>query len=112
MVVHVKHEVLAHHRQPYQTDIASSFCHLYLQCDSVRSAAETMNPPLIHKRKSGPATNAFFITRIQPKDSDVPKLIQPRAQLATGEEKALANARASHTKKLRHNKAQLDLLPL
>ena len=30
MVVHVQHQVLAHHRQPNQTDIASSFCHFNL----------------------------------------------------------------------------------
>src|SRR5260370_38892748 len=40
MVVHVKHQVLAHHRQPYQADIASSFRHYNHQCEPVRGIAK------------------------------------------------------------------------
>jgi hypothetical protein len=38
MVVHVKHQVLAHHRQTNQTDIASSFRHLDLQSDPSKAS--------------------------------------------------------------------------
>jgi hypothetical protein len=42
VVVHVQDEVLTHHRQPDQSDVATCFCHLSISPD--RSSAQNHTP--------------------------------------------------------------------